>query len=152
MIVLHLFIHFTLGYPFDNISPNIFEFEITPKQESIISSITGQLSTGKVMFDQSGSMEVYALLFSLLHQLPPDIWKNRTLDIRVVNGISYMEQNIHLSSMRNSSLAEVGHMSVNAYARLFKKQTAYSPKKYLLRMRIEKPSCASRPSARGRGS
>jgi transcriptional regulator GlxA family with amidase domain len=29
-------------------------------------------------------------------------------------------------------------MSVNAFARLFKEQTAYSPRKYLVRMRVEK--------------
>ena len=27
--VLHMFIHFTLGYPFDTISPEIFVFDIT---------------------------------------------------------------------------------------------------------------------------
>ena len=136
--VLHMFIHFTLGYPYDTISPDIFEFEITPLQEIYIASITGQLIEGRNKFDQSGSLEVYTLLFSLLNQLPPDIWQNRTLDGRIVNGIRYMEHNIHLTSIRNGSLAEEGRMSVNAYARLFKAQTGYSPKKYLLRMRIEK--------------
>lgn len=137
-IILHLFIHFTLGYPYDGVSPGVFEFTITREQRSIIDSITGKLVEGKIMFDQARSMEIYFLLFSLLKQLPAETWKNRILDGRVVNGIRFMEKNIHLTSIKNSALAEMGRMSVNAFARLFKEQTGYSPKKYLLRMRIEK--------------
>jgi AraC-like DNA-binding protein len=37
-----------------------------------------------------------------------------------------------------SQLAETVGMSVNAYAHLFKEQTAYPPRKYLLRMQVEK--------------
>jgi len=138
--VLHMFIHFTLGYPFDTISPDIFEFDITPGQEKLISSITQQLITGQVRFEQTGSLELYSLLFSLLHQLPSNVWRNRKLDARVIGGIRHMEKNIREIDIRNSTLAAVGGMSVNAFARLFKDQTGYSPRKYLVRMRVEKAS------------
>ena len=136
--VLHMFIHFTLGYPFDTISPDIFVFDITPVQQELILSITRQLMTGQVKFEQTGSLELYSLLFSLLHQLPSGAWLNRKLDERVLQGIRYMEQNIRETEISNSQLAAMGGMSVNAYARLFKEQTSYSPRKYLLRMRVEK--------------
>ena len=90
--VLHLFIHFTMGYPYDSISPDIFVFDIQAVQASLISSITGQLMEGRVKFEQSGSLELYSLLFSILHQLPSNSWKNRKLDSRVINGIRHMEQ------------------------------------------------------------
>ena len=138
--VLHMFIHFTLGYPFDTISPDIFEFDITPTQHDLILSITRQLMSGQVKFEQTGSLELYSLLFSLLYQLPSTAWKNRKLDPRVLQGIRYMEQNIRSTEISNGQLAAIGGMSVNAYARLFKEQTGYSPRKYLLRMRVEK-SC-----------
>jgi len=138
--VLHMFVHFNLGYPFDSISPEIFEFDMDGIQESLIHSITRQLIAGTVMFDHTGSLALYALLFSLLHQLPPGIWKTKKLDARIVNGIRYMEKNIGNTSILNSALAREGAMSVNAYARLFKEQTGYSPRKYLLRMRVEKAS------------
>ena len=138
--VLHMFIHFTLGYPFDTISPDIFVFDITTVQQELVDSITRQLMTGQVKFEQTGSLELYSLLFSLLHQLPSRAWKNRKLDERVLQGIRYMEQNIRETEISNSQLAETVGMSVNAYARLFKEQTGYSPHKYLLRMRVEK-SC-----------
>jgi len=138
--VLHMFIHFTLGYPFDIISPDIFVFDITSTQQDLILSITRQLMDGQVKFEQTGSLELYSLLFSLLHQLPSSAWKNRKLDLRVLQGIRYMEQNIRNTEISNSQLALIGGMSVNAYARLFKEQTGYSPRKYLLRMRVEK-SC-----------
>jgi len=136
--VLHMFIHFTLGYPFDTISPDIFVFDITSVQQELILSITRQLMTGQVKFEQTGSLELYSLLFSLLHQLPSIAWHNRKLDERVLQGIRHMEQNIRNTEISNSRLAETGGMSVNAYARLFKEQTGYSPRKYLLRMRVEK--------------
>ena len=136
--VLHMFIHFTLGYPFDTISPEIFLFDITKDQEQLIYSITEQLINGKVKFEQSGSLELYSLLFSLLHQIPFDAWRNRILDSRVINGILHMEKNIREIEIANSTLAEIGGMSVNAYARIFKEQTGTSPRKYLLRMRVER--------------
>lgn len=34
--VLHLFIHFTLGYPFDTISPDVFVFDLQASQETLI--------------------------------------------------------------------------------------------------------------------
>ncbi len=136
--VLHMFIHFTLGYPFDTISPDIFVFDITPEQKSLIYSITGQLMEGQVRFEQVGSLELYSLLFSLLHQIPVDAWRNRILDSRVISGIRHMEKNINEIEIQNSMLAEIGGMSVNAYARLFKEKTGYSPRKYLMRMRVEK--------------
>jgi len=138
--VLHMFTHFTLGYPFDSISPDIFVFDITQEQEKLIHSITRHLIKGQVKFEQSGSLELYSLLFSVLHQLPPGIWENRKLDDRVLQGIRQMEQNKPMTEISNKQLASTAGMSVNAYARLFKEQTGYSPRKYLRRMRVEK-SC-----------
>lgn len=136
--VLHMFIHFTLGYPYDAISPDIFVFDITGYQKRLIHSITNQLIEGKVMFEQAGSLELYSLIFSMVQQIPADAWRNRILDTRVVKGIRHMEKNLREIRINNSTLAEIGGMSVNAYARLFKVQTGYSPRKYLLRMRTEK--------------
>jgi transcriptional regulator GlxA family with amidase domain len=93
---------------------------------------------GQVRFEQAGSLELYSLLFSLLHQLPPTTWKNQNLDSRILQGIRYMEQHIRETDISNGLLAAQGGMSVNAFARLFKDQTAFPPRKYLLRMRVEK--------------
>ncbi len=136
--VLHMFIHFTLGYPFDNISPDIFVFDITPFHEEHIASITGQLMAGQVKFEQNGSLELYSLLFSLLHHLPGNSWNSRKLDHRIITGIRHMEKNIREIKISNQTLANLGGMSVNAWARLFKEQTGHSPRKYLVRMRVEK--------------
>jgi len=136
--VLHLFIHFTLGYPYDTISPDIFVFDMKAGQKLLIKSITEQLIAGRVKFNQTGSLELYSLLFSVLHLLPSNIWKNKKLDSRVINGIRHMEQNIRETEISNNTLSSLGGMSVNAYARLFKDQTGFSPRKYLSRMRVEK--------------
>ena len=49
-----------------------------------------------------------------------------------------MERYIREVEISNATLANEGGMSVNAYARLFKDQTGFSPRKYLSRMRVEK--------------
>ena len=134
----HLFIHFPLGYPFDTISPDIFQFNLQASQESLITSITDQLMEGQLKFNQTGSLELYALLFSVLSQLPSHVWKNRNLDSRIISGIRHMERYIREVEISNATLATKGGMSVNAYARLFKDQTGFSPRKYLSRMRVEK--------------
>jgi AraC-like DNA-binding protein len=136
--VLHLFIHFTLGYPFDTIPAEVFEFEMQAGQELLVKSITRQLMDGQVKFNQSGSLDLYSLLFSLLQRLPSHVWKSGKLDTRVISGIRHMEQHIREIVISNSTLAKKGGMSVNAYARLFKDQTGFSPRKYLSRMRVEK--------------
>lgn len=136
--VLHMFTHFTLGYPYDTISPDIFVFDISSFQHKLVLSITRKLIAGQLKFEQAGSLELYSLLFSLLHQLPATTWKNQNLDGRILQGIRYMEQHIREAEISNSHLAALGGMSVNAYARLFKQQTRYSPRKYLVRMRVEK--------------
>lgn len=136
--VLHLFIHFTLGYPFDTISPDVFVLELQSGQEALISSITHQLMEGQLKFNQSESLELYSLLFSVLHQLPSNIWKDRNIDTRVISGIRYMEQHLRDIVISNETLSLKGGMSRNAFARLFKDQTGFPPRKYLTRMRVEK--------------
>jgi transcriptional regulator GlxA family with amidase domain len=93
---------------------------------------------GQVKFEQNGSLELYSLLFSLLHHLPGNSWSSRKLDYRIITGIRHMEMNIRETEISNQTLANLGGMSVNAWARLFKKQTGHSPRKYLVRMRVEK--------------
>lgn len=136
--VLHMFIHFTLGYPYDAIRPDIFVFDITPSQQELIKSISEQLIGGQLKFLQRGSLELYALLFSVLHGLPENTWSNKKLDPRIVNAIQYMDQQIRATDISNQTLAKLAGMSVNAWARLFGEQTGLSPRQYLIRMRIEK--------------
>jgi AraC family transcriptional regulator len=102
--------------------------------------LTGKLIRGILRFDQQGSLELYALLFSLLHQLPPETWNNKALDDRVIRAIRLMEKRISDTTIPNKDLADAGRMSVNGFARLFREQTGYTPHRYLMRMRIEKAS------------
>jgi AraC-like DNA-binding protein len=136
--VLHLFIHFTLGYPFDTISPDVFVFKIDPEQAKLIEAVTKQLIADKLRFEQSGSLQLYSLLFSVLQRLPDGTWSNRKLDRRIMEGIRFMERHIREADLGNDKLAAIGGMSVNAYAKLFREQTGFTPRRYLIRMRVEK--------------
>lgn len=138
--VLHFFIHFNLGHPFDSIGPEVFVFPMSAREEALIQHILDQLMTAHTPFELFGSISLYALLFALLHQIPAGAWDRQSLDHRVLQGIRHFEMNLRRSRIENRELAERARMSVNSYARLFKEQTGYTPGKYLQRMRVEKAS------------
>jgi AraC-like DNA-binding protein len=138
--VLHLFIHFTLGYPFDSVSPGIYEFPLGPTQNSLLQILKTRLMEGSLQFDQRGSMELFALIFSLLWQIPPDTWNTRAPDPRIMRAIRYMERKIASADVPNRELAAEAGMSVNGFARLLREQTGRTPRQYLMNMRIEKAS------------
>jgi len=136
--ILHLFIHFTLGNPYDAVAPGIFELAVSEEEEILLSRLTSRLMEDGLSFDTASSMDVYSLLFSLLGRLPAKTWQHKRLDKRVLKAIQYMEENLVRTDIRNQELAVLNHMSDNSFARLFREQTGKSPRQYLIRLRIEK--------------
>jgi transcriptional regulator GlxA family with amidase domain len=110
---------------------------LNSEQLSLVGKVVDHLLTGDSSFGQSSSLHMYSLLMSALGMLPGDVWMKRMTDSRVLKGIDLMEQHIHQTRIENRELAEAGGMAVNSYSRLFREQTGFSPKKYLLRMRVE---------------
>ncbi|MEZ5072640.1 MAG: AraC family transcriptional regulator [Bacteroidales bacterium] len=135
--VLHLFIHFTLGFPFDAVAPGVFVLPVEDLHRAHLKRITGLLMQGQMQFREKGSLEVHALLFSALSLLPDTVWNSSKLDERILRGIRFMNRHLSDRELRNGVLAADNGMSVPAYARLFRDQTGTSPRQYLLKMRVE---------------
>ena len=135
--ILHLFIHFRLGFPFDSVEAGIYDFSVSKENLGLLHRIIDRTMGGSLSFNQSESIDIYKLIMSTVGKLPENIWKTRSVDPRIFRGIDLMEQNIHQTRIENRELAEVGGMASNSYIRLFREQTGYSPKKYLQRMRVE---------------
>ena len=135
--ILHLFIHFRLGFPFDSVEAGIYEIQASSENQRLIQNIICQLIDGAYSFDPSQSLQVYSLILSAAGFLPADIWKDQMIDRRILKGIDLMEQNIHKTRIESQDLASLAGMANNSYIRLFREQTGYSPKKYLQRMRVE---------------
>ena len=134
--ILHFFIHFNLGFPFDNVVPDIYIFNITEEQRLIIQRITDILKHGGSDFDFNESLDLYTLILSSISFLSNNIWRHQSIEPKILDVMSYINRNLR-KNLTNEILASTIKMSTNAFARLFKQQTGNSPQKYLTNTRIE---------------
>jgi AraC-like DNA-binding protein len=134
--ILHFFIHFNLGYPFDNLTPGIYFFSITKEQRLIIQRITDILKHGVSDFDFNESLDLYNLILSSISFLSSNLWHHQSIELKILDVMSYMNRNLR-KNLTNEILASTIRMSTNSFARLFKQQTGNSPQKYLTKTRIE---------------
>jgi AraC-like DNA-binding protein len=134
--ILHFFIHFNLGYPFDNLTPGIYFFNITKEQQLIIQRITDILKHGISDFDFNESLDLYNLILSSISFLSTNLWNHQSIEPKILAVMSFMNRNLR-KKLTNEKLASTIRMSTNSFARLFKQQTGNSPQKYLTKTRIE---------------
>jgi len=134
--VLHFYLHFNLGYPFDNTRKSIYT--ISPSSEDIatIEQIIQTLIRGTSRFTLTESIIINKLIYSTLAKLPGDIWEEEAIDSRIFEVIKYMNRNLG-STVMNQKLASLIGMAANSFARFFRLQTGYSPNRYLTKIRIE---------------
>ena len=135
--ILHLFIHFRLGFPFDSLEAGVYELPLSSELRGLVNRLVERTMEGSLMYNQSESIDIYKLIISTVGELPGNIWKTQSVDPRILRGIDMMEQNIHKTRIESRDLASQAGMANNSYARLFREQTGYSPGKYLQRMRVE---------------
>ncbi|MDG5799775.1 AraC family transcriptional regulator [Marinilabiliaceae bacterium ANBcel2] len=134
--VLHMFIHFNLGMPYDNIPPGVFVSKLNSHLKEKIHTIIDHLHTNFRRFSFYSSLDVQALIAGVLSDIPKSKWDLISKDYRVLDIISFIEKNIKLS-LTNQVLAQRAKMAPNAFTRLFRNETGVSPQKYIKRKRIE---------------
>ncbi len=138
--VLHLFIHFNIGMPYDKISPGIFIFEHNDNLREKTSFITKHLSNNYVRFDFHSVLVIHSLISDLLSKIPGEKWKPISKDSRIFEVLTYIEKNLEkdLSDIR---LSQEINLSTQFFRRLFKNEVGVSPKRYVIKKRIDK-ACA----------
>jgi AraC-like DNA-binding protein len=134
--VLHLFVHFNLGYPMDSVVPGVYELGAGDEEMATIGQITGKLKGGSLRFSLEETLLLYKLITSLLTKLPEGMWRSEQPEARVQRVIQYMNRNFE-KRLTNEELAGLTGMAVNSFARLFREQTGSSPMRYLTKIRIE---------------
>lgn len=135
--ILHLFIHFNIGIPYDGIVPGVFSFELTDHLQHKLQIIKRHLNYENTQFSFHISLAIQSLITDLLTELPESNWNLITNDYRIKEGLRYIDNNIN-SDLSNSTLAEKARMATNAYTRLFKEELGISPQKYIKNKRIDK--------------
>ncbi|MCF8361408.1 MAG: AraC family transcriptional regulator [Prolixibacteraceae bacterium] len=134
--VLHLFIHFNLGMPFDNIKPGVFVFEMTEHLNQKIKIILNHLSVDFARFSFYSALAIQSLIGDLLSDIKESRWDLRSNDYRILKVLDYIEKNIK-KPLNNENLAEKVNMATNAFIRLFTTETGVSPQRYVKKMRID---------------
>lgn len=132
----HLFVHFNIGMPFDNVSPNIFCFELTDHLLEKIKIIRQFLLFEHQNFSFYTSLTIQSLILDLLNMLPSESWNLVSNDYRIQDTLSFIENNLN-SDLSNPVLSERTNMAVNSFTRLFTEEMHLSPQKYVQNKRID---------------
>ncbi|MFO7999971.1 MAG: AraC family transcriptional regulator [Marinilabilia sp.] len=138
--LLHLFIHFNLGVPFDYITPDIYSLHLNPEQLKKLEWLTGQIKKDPAHFPVHLSMFLQSLILELLGQLKTISWEDSGIDIRILKVIRYIDQNA-THSPSNPELAAMINLADNSFVRLFKKEMGLSAQQFIKEQKINK-ACA----------
>ena len=135
--ILHLFIHFNLGTPYDNIEPGLFSFELTPHIKEKLDIIKKHLNYEHSRFSFYPTLAIQSLITDLLSFLPQQSWSIITEDSRILKTLAYIEDNL-AEDLSNTILANYANLATNAFTRLFTQEIGYSTQKFVKKKRIDK--------------
>ncbi len=137
--VLHLFIHFNLGMPFDFISPEMFCFPVSRSQRQDLEELTLILKENPDEFSVSSSLLIYKIIILTVSQISKAYWNLTTTDQRILKVLREIEEH-PAEVLTNRRLAEVANMAINSFSRLFKEEIGIAPQQFVRERRIQKTS------------
>jgi len=138
--ISHLFIHFNIGIPYDNIAPQIIVLDMNEQWLEKLTNITHSLKSDFQKFDFYTSLVIRSLIFDMLASIPEKKWEIISSDKRILDILEYIENNLH-KNLSNSILSGKINLATNAFSRLFKAEVGLSPQQYLKKKRIDR-ACA----------
>lgn len=135
--LLHLYIHFNLGLPFDNVEPNIYDVDIDTFQQTDLMYLKEYLKQTN-NFNNKVNIQLQSQIYSFLAKLP-DIWSVKTIDDRVLKIIRHIDRNI-TENYTNKQLADTVYMATNSFSRIFKENMGM-PLQYFIKERKINTAC-----------
>ena len=133
--LLHFFIHFNLGIPFDNVSPGILKLKLNKYQIKEISEIIAQLKIENINFSIKDNLRIHAFTMDILSQLEEELWNTINMDHRVLKTLRFIEANMN-EKLDNVLLAENVNMAANSFARLFKTEMKITLHNFIQKRKI----------------
>jgi len=137
--VLHLFIHFNLGMPYDFISPQLFSFDVYPDLRTDLEELSFSLQQSNVQLSVQSSLLIYKIIILTVSQISKEFWNLATTDQRMLNVLREIEDHIS-EELTNKRLAKVANMAVNSFARVFKEEIGIPPQHFVRERRVQKTS------------
>ncbi|MBN1950174.1 MAG: helix-turn-helix transcriptional regulator [Bacteroidales bacterium] len=137
--VLHLYIHFKLGMPFDTIAPAIYSIVVNGPLRSRLERITSFLPARWGNFSFTESIDILSLITESLAEIPEKQWHFLAFDTKILRIIDHIEEQVD-TDLSNTVLAGIAGMARNSFIRLFTSKTGMTPQHYVQKARIEKAS------------
>lgn len=135
--VLHFFLHFNLGMPYDNVASGIYLFRLTEQHKQKIETISKQLLLDSSELNFYTVLTIQSLISELLLGVPESNWNLKSNDSRILNVLSLIENNIS-DDLSNQILADNARLATNAFNRLFRHEIGISPQRFVKKKRIDK--------------
>ena len=135
--ILHLFIHFNISVPYDNIFPGIFEFDLTDHLMEKLTIIKNHLNLDYSTFNFHTVLAIQSLISDLLSFIPGSSWDLMSKDYRILQVLGHIESNLG-DKLTNRSLAGHARLATNAFNRLFTEEVGTSPQKYVKKKKIDR--------------
>ncbi|AVM52587.1 AraC-like DNA-binding protein [Bacteroides zoogleoformans] len=134
----HLFVHFSLGFPYDNALTGVFPIELTESLKAKVDYMqhylltSGQITT----FSLGAFLKLQALICEILLSVEEGQWKPNAGDVRIAQTISYIEGHYE-ENLSNELLADRACMATNSFSRLFKNETGVTLQNFVKKKRID---------------
>ena len=133
--LLHLFIHFNLGVPFDNVLPDVFKIKINPNLLEKLNYLTNRLKIENTLFYATYTLKLQSIINDILSNIGPELFEILNLDFRILNVIRHLENNIE-KYPTNLELANIANMATNSFSRLFTKEMNITLHNYVMKRKI----------------
>ena len=135
--LIHFFIHFNLGIPFDNVYPGILKIELTDYLKDRLEYLTYRLKIENRDFKLTFNLKIQAFIKEALTNIGPELWKVIDIDERVLTVIRFIEINIE-KKLSNPDLAGIVNMAPNSFSRLFKDEMNITLHSFIQNRKIAK--------------
>jgi len=111
--ILHLFIHFNIGIPYDTIAPGVFVYELNDHLKEKLHVIKKHLNYEHTRFSFHCSLSIQSLISDLLSDLPESSWDLITKDHRILEVLSHIEAYLN-TDLTNEVLAKKAKLAAKA--------------------------------------
>lgn len=133
--LLHFFMHFNLGVPFDNVNPGIYKIKLSPSNKQKLNEIILNLGIENQKFSIKFNLKLQSFIMEILSNMDSELWKTINIDYRVLTILRHIEFNMD-ENFSNAFLASEINMARNSFARLFKKEMKISLHRFIQKRKI----------------
>lgn len=135
--LIHFFIHFKLGTPFDNVFPGVFKIELNDSIREKLSYLIHRLKLENQDFKLTFNLKLQSFVKDVLSNIGSELWKTINIDSRVLTVHRYIEASVG-KKLNNQELASIANMAPNSFARLFKEEMKITLHSYVQNRKIAK--------------